>query len=189
MAASAYRDDDRRRSGRPRPGRRGLITAALATLLLGLLPAAGHASTAEISGNVLVYTAAGGEANDVTVTKRGDFFLVDDAVDITGDGGCRVETATPRHAECPAAGVQTIAIDLGDETDALHIEDAAYATLVPPEGQQAVLVTAGDGNDEVTTGAGSDQVIGDDGTDTIDTAGGDDAPAGGAGNDTIDAGA
>ena len=83
-------------------------------------------------------------------------------------------------ATCPAADVDFLWLDAGDEDDRISVdlEDTTIYTLS----------RGGDGDDTLTGGDGTDDMYGHAGDDTITGGDGDDYLDDGAGNDVVDAG-
>jgi hypothetical protein len=153
-------------------------TALLTALLILALAPAAVASTVSVEGGVLTVVAAPGETNDVAVSEitppgsqNPSQYTVRDTAGTTAGSGCA--PAAQASVACPAAGVQSVAIRLGDG------DDTAYgATLAIP-----VNASGEGGSDHITISARPGTVAdGGDGDDTLD--GGDDL-RGGAGNDRI----
>jgi RTX calcium-binding nonapeptide repeat (4 copies) len=157
---------------------KGIRSAAAATLLLVVSPAAAQAGTVEagVRGvspgpqQVLEYAAAPGERNRVTVTLAGGAYVVDDAAGVTPGVGCtREDPGVATRARCPVEGSSQgpVALLLGDGDD--------QATLIGTAG----AVRGEAGNDLLAGGSEDDALIGGPGTDVL---------VGGAGVDALDAG-
>ena len=154
-------------TARARTVRGGLIAAAAlvaATLALAA-PAARAASIVHAPGAPTIgFTAAPAEVNDVTVTREADAWAFSDpGARLEPSGDCVAVATTVR---CPAAGVTTIQLDLGDGDDTANL---AAMTI-------AALVFGRSGEDRLTGGQGPDILVG--GT-------GRDRSAGGPGNDRL----
>ncbi len=124
---------------------------------------AGTARAAEVSlqgvaggGKSLLYTAAPGEINDVDVNLQGSDYTIQDTAGspliprspcTTWNDPMLVGTA----AKCPATNVNSIQVDLGDQTDALSVGGIS-GVLVP------VTIDSGPGPDRVFSGGGSDTI-------------------------------
>jgi hypothetical protein len=137
------------------------LGAALAAALVGA-PVA-FAASAGISGNVLSYVAAPGETNDVSVSASGSDIVITDSgsgVPIADAGGCTIDAGPPSRAVCPAGGVTSISIDLGDGNDSGTIAN----DLALP-----VSLSGGDGDDVLEGGAGNDVLRGNMGDDSINS--------------------
>ena len=168
-----------------------VATAGLTAALTVVVAAPAAASTVSAtSPGVLQYVAGDGEENDVTIVRSGASLVISDApgIVIAPSGTC---TFGGGVATCPAAGVTSVMVDLGDLDDRL---------VVDPSVTLAAFVVGGIGDDEITTSSGNDAVFGDtfdlggDGADVIRTGPGNDHLQawqgdnelfGGAGNDRL----
>ena len=147
----------------------------LATVFILALaaPAAAQAGTAAVQNGVVSYVETDvNAANAVTISLSTDGTRVNisdsgrsggRALTLKSDGTCTVSRAT---ASCPAAGVVSLSVDLGDQNDVATNKTALASRLA-----------GGAGNDKLTGGTGDDVFLADAGSDTY---------AGGAGNDTAD---
>jgi Ca2+-binding RTX toxin-like protein len=159
--------------------RRRLALAGAVGALLATAPAA-HAATARKSGDTITYTAAAGEANQLTITQAGGDVVLDESsasITITDGGGCPI---TAGNARCPQAGVTKIVVNLDDRDDRLFPFDV---TVLSP-----VTATGGSGNDTLFGTQQPDTIDGGDGSDSLHSLSGDDTLTGGAGNDQFDGG-
>lgn len=157
----------------------------------------------------LTFTAAPGEANDVTLTSSGEAIVVrDGGADLQAGPGCQqvdartASCATERPGPDVNLFIRQAFVELGDGDDRF-----VTGALAEPLVLQAV---GGDGGDRLDTssatrhrptqngGAGDDVLVGgpdaellagDDGRDTITAGGGSDTVLGGAGADALDGGA
>jgi hypothetical protein len=139
-------------------------------MALAVGPAVAHAATVSATGGKLVYTAAIGEANNVTIAPWGFSLRVTEAgtkakkpLVLTAGSGCSQLSTT--EAACTVL-VSGVTVNLGDGDDFLD----ASTILLP------VTASGGPGNDTITTGHGDD---------TLDGGSGSDSLSGGAGNDTV----
>jgi Ca2+-binding RTX toxin-like protein len=129
-----------------------------------VLPAGALAAMVGIEPQRIVYAAAAGEANDLSVSlDPAGYALVDAGAEVTPGPGC---AASGGAATCPAAGIARIFVSAGDEAD-----DVENLTPIP------ATISGGDGNDSLEGGSGADTLRGNKGIDTH---------AGGAGDDFID---
>jgi Ca2+-binding RTX toxin-like protein len=193
---------------------RAVLVRALLTCASLWAFATGTASASQlrIEGNEVVYEAAGGEANAVSVTKEGAYYLFTDTgfelddttkVTITPDGDCGPVDADT--ARCPADDIVTLRVGLGDRPDTFEIIGDAYPPLDPNtvgplvvsgDAERDVLIGGngidqfhgGPGNDELRGGDGPDALGGDEGVDLVLGGSGDDTVNGGDDVDTLDAG-
>lgn len=155
--------------------------AALAVLIA--VPGVALTGTAHAAGvsvwvasGELVVKAGGAQVNKVQVTHAGDLLVVTDAVPIGAGPGCRNYKQTEVH--CPAAGVTSLWVDLGDLGDSFW-----YKGSLPG------VFDGGAGGDVLSGGSGSDKVMGGDGDDYVYGNAGDDAVYGGVGADRVYGGA
>lgn len=144
------------------------VPAALAGLAMPLVIASPAAAAAGSGinrfGSYVTYSAASGFSNKVTVTAPGGVLTVTDTAGIAVGFGCRQVNATT--ATCGlAAGVSNFTADLGDRDD-------SFTDSLPAPTFRVVL-SAGTGNDTVTTGGANDVVSVEDGfADTVNCDGG-----------------
>jgi Ca2+-binding RTX toxin-like protein len=166
-------------------GLRAGAVAIAATALLVLAPGA-FASTVAENGSTVTWTAAAGVANTVTITDSGADVTLDFSGDpVTYDNtgannnvttNCTDDDGTPADGSasvitCATPPITNVVVNAGDMNDDVDGSAVASHTLV---------VDAGDGNDNVTTGDLNDTING--------GAGNDNDLSGGAGSDTIDGG-
>jgi Ca2+-binding RTX toxin-like protein len=164
---------------------RGLVLGAAIALVLtaGLLAGCGPAhGTVRVEGNGgLVFTAAAGKANDVTVRPSGGEreVLVRDLGDtITPGEGCT--SFDPNTARC--SNVHGLALVLKDGNDEASNNTAMPASATVPDGRGII---GGPGNDVLDGGSGADRLAGDAGDDTLSGNGHDDVLRGHDGTDTL----
>jgi hypothetical protein len=120
--------------------------------------------TVSISGSTLVYTAAPGRTNDVTVAlASGTYTVQDSAAGVNSGSGCAAAGAGV--VTCPATGVRSITADGGDGNDRLVVTAGTPATLnggpgddVLAGGPKADVLQGGAGADAMGGGGGADQV-------------------------------
>ena len=169
---------------------------AIAIALGAAVPASAPASevhveaivSAATTGEYVVFTAAAGERNRVTVAyPAAGSVRVRDAVGLAAGEGCTAES--PTVAVCAARadefGDQW---ELGDGDDRLTIDGAPCgaaegSSILDGSGNDVVLAGAGD--DSLFDGPGRDRHSGRGGDDTLFSAGGADVLWGGAGTDTV----
>src|SRR3954469_4997553 len=143
--------------------RRLLVTAA--TWFALAAPVNADAATATTADGALHYTAAAGEANNVSFSRvSGETFrVIDLGATIVAGTGCTLES--PNAVTCVTAPARPIIANLGDGDD-----NATSRT------SRAVQLFGEDGNDRLAGGSGRDQ---------IDGGPGDDVLTGGTARDTI----
>lgn len=194
------------------------VTLALGTglaapsLLAGTAAAAAPEATAVLgaSDRTIVYTAATGQTNKVTVAasiSEGSeeiTYVIDDVVAINAVGGCSYPDSADRtKVSCTVATLETqdpyatLELGLGDGDDTLAYDNATdqtyyFASADLGAGKDTVTHTGSVDGNSVLGGAGDDDltvgeagvVLGGDGNDTIHAAGGSIAQ-GGNDDDTI----
>jgi Ca2+-binding RTX toxin-like protein len=186
-----------------------VLSLAAGVAGLALVPAVAGASSVRITGDeaglmrpALVFDAAAGESNRVTVRNITNGYSVRDAgATLTPGVGC---TQRATDISCPLSGdQQDPQVNLGDRNDVASITwdgglisgglgndnislgDPSLHNQNEPSGSN---VFGGAGNDRLAGGAMGDSLFGEDGNDFLDGKGGDDFLVGGAGNDVIVAG-
>jgi Ca2+-binding RTX toxin-like protein len=151
-----------------------LLGAALAVIAW---PAAAHGATAKLTKEALVYGAAPGESNHLTITavrishgggrSISGFRLSDSQAPLTAGAGC---TSNSLHTvTCPARGVTIIVAKGDDLNDTLVNETAMRSRLDGGADKDAVV--GGSANDVLYGGNGEDTLSGRGGNDTIKTRG------------------
>jgi Ca2+-binding RTX toxin-like protein len=175
---------------------RGALVLVLVCLLL---PAAAAASTARVSeyhgrGDYasLLYDAAAGEANDVTV--QGDAHSVtieDQGAEIAAGPGCAA--SAPHSVTCTSEYELTIVLRLGDEAD--HVAGEGSVSFgafggagddVLRGGQAGAVLYGDEGDDVLDAGAHSSTLVGGEGDDEMTGSDDLDFLMGGPGADSID---
>jgi Ca2+-binding RTX toxin-like protein len=161
------------------------IAASSAAAALALFAASASAATVAVQGESLVlYTAAPGEHNDLTVTGSLDGVTLDDAgagVSVTAGRGC--DQLGPHTARCyPHGDAPGVDVFAGDEDDTVRSIDSAGATVS--------LTASGEGGDDsLQASAGGSNLDGGPGADTLQGGAGIDHLIGGPGADTLSGGA
>ncbi len=164
--------------------RRRFLIILAATLGALLAPSGAHAATLSFSGDVLTYTAASGEENNLTTS-------------IAATGFCTVRT-DPCLSVSESSGVVITSFPSGDCS---ATESASVVECRVPTAMVVVLgdrddtlfdwsgpstVDGGTGNDGLDGNAGSDQVSGGAGNDALRGESGDDTLDGGDGDDSLE---
>jgi Ca2+-binding RTX toxin-like protein len=172
-------------SARRRPWPTIAVVALL--LLVATWPVAANGSTVSIAGGTLSYVAAGGETNQLSVSKFVDYDIQDGGAVITAPAACTtVDPPDQHHVTCPATGIGNVNIDLGDLNDQLTVDDSVYPPAVTP-GVFFISAEGGPGEDELIGGAGADRLDGGPGDDSSVRGGsGADHVSGGDGDDLVD---
>src|SRR5438132_13783865 len=95
----------------------GWMTALVGAVLALGAPCARAADVQALSD--VVFTAAAGEANDVSVTSQDgvNFTLTDTGAPVSAGGGCTQATEHQVTCAVPLGSRPTLRIDLGDEND------------------------------------------------------------------------
>jgi Ca2+-binding RTX toxin-like protein len=167
------------------------LTAVL--VLVGLLAAApAQAGTVASDGRTITFTAAPGEANEVTVipspTQPG-FVVVGDSVApaIAPGSDCQRKSASSTQVSCRVTGTVTLVASLGDGRD--RFNNAVHAPSIVDAGEGDDLLFGGDGDDTLIGGPGDDDFYPDWEIDPItnptDTVNGRDVIVGGDGRDSV----
>ena len=152
-----------------------LRAAALVAALALLLPASAHAGTVT-AGAGLTFTAAGGEANQLAVSRTGDRIVFSDVVPI-GEGAAECTGDGTFSVSCAALASVDVALGDGDDTLTLGaIGGGLPATADGGEGDDTLDASASTGFADVRGGAGADtlragsgesDLTGGDGADTL----------------------
>ena len=170
--------------------RRTLTSLAVAAGAALALPAGASAAGLTYEGATLVYRAAPGEANAVTLNATDDGRV---AIGETGaslsfpaDGCSQANESMP--VLCEVKSVDLLRFELGDGNDRASIQDIQVAGNV-------ISVLAGDGNDRLEGGpraastldggAGDDELTSQESGDVLAGGAGDDQLIGGAGDDQL----
>src|SRR3954452_4235695 len=125
----------------------------LTLLALLALPATAHAAAVRLdvtpdegrtpASSTLVYSAAPGEANRLSITLNDDVFTVDDVVPVAPGAHCaRVAPGDPTRVRCTDVVDPDVEASLGDRDDIAAIDP----------GDAFARVDAGPGNDRVRAG-------------------------------------
>jgi Ca2+-binding RTX toxin-like protein len=169
--------------------------AACAVAASLTVPAAAQAGTLTTEGDQIVYRAAPGETNRLTMLADDDGTLIfNDAApmtlasdDCTGRYGGRLQCR-------PLPG--GLRMELGDGDDRVILSDYMTGTIVVdggsgndhiegPNGDRVDTFLGGDGDDELLGGGGDDLLDGGPGNDDLDGSYGRDALSGGPGDDQL----
>jgi Ca2+-binding RTX toxin-like protein len=158
--------------------------AVMAALAAVFAPAAAHAhSLVRPAGAVVSYVSADATSLNTLVVRANGSRI--EFRDPTVDGGMDPGSCTPGDISadanswiiqtfCPAAGVRTIRVDLGEREDTATVSVNVATTLL-----------GGPGADRLSGGPAGDQLTGDDGDDTLAGGPGDDVVIGGLGVDEL----
>lgn len=89
---------------------------ALAAGALAVLPATGDAATITTNGADVLFSAKGGERNNVRVFLQNSALMIQDAgAPLTASGRCRI--TAPGLATCGTSGTEFLKVRLGDQDD------------------------------------------------------------------------
>ena len=132
---------DRQRSGVDRLWRipAALVLAAL-LCLVSAVPAA--ASSIQIAGSRISYSAGNGEDNALTVTRSGGNYVFTDAAGVTVAPLAPCSAGPSNVGTCPAAGISSFEIFLGNLDDS-----AALGASVPGDEIEFNRIAGGAGDD------------------------------------------
>jgi Ca2+-binding RTX toxin-like protein len=129
---------------------------------------AGAASVSVSATGMMRYNAAGGEANELTVSREGaNYVFTEGGSTPVSINGCGAFGPGPRV--CSATGVTEIQILLQDNPDSLTIDNSIAAA-----GQPRIVAEGGPGNDTLAGGSGPEALCGGLGNDMLNGGGGDD---------------
>ncbi len=175
------------------------LVAGTGALVLALVPASASAATVtRAADGTLVYAAAPGEQNRLSVQVGGI-----DGTTVLYEAGAPVDSAVPngctRDAWSGATTVtcpdpSTVRVDLADGNDTLSESLGLGVPVVATGGpgddtftgsSNADTFDGGPGNDSLIGGGGNDSLTGGDGNDTLEGRAGSDHLDGGAGDDTL----
>jgi len=164
-----------------------LLLPLAAAAVAATLPAAAQAATVSKSpAGIVLYNAAEGEDNDLTITQAGDVVTFEEAsLPVVAFGAC--SQAGLSKVECSAEQIAELGINAGDGVNVVVASAPHVTTMIAaPEsvntftgGPSGNLLIGGANHDVLTGGAGPDEIRGNGGADEI---------AGMAGADTLDGG-
>ena len=168
-----------------------LLIAGLA--VAAALPATASAATLTQEGDALVFRAAAGEANFVTISSQeGKLTISDDALNAAPAGCTRLDVGYPWVCDVPGS----VRVELGDGDDRGFVMHDAPAIPIAYSGGEGkdrinsvrtapVTINGDGGDDELESEDGSDILDGGAGADQLTGAGGDDQLRGGDGDDLL----
>jgi hypothetical protein len=172
------------------------LSTLVTTTALGLLAApAAHAATATTADGDLHYTAAAGEANNVSFSRvSGDTFRVTElGTTIAAGSGC--DQVNPNVVTCTTGAGRPIIANLGDQDDVATSRTSRTVQLFGEDGNDRLtgasgrdILDGGVGDDVLTGGSSLDRLLGRAGNDQLFGGSGGDRLDGGDGNDLLDGG-
>lgn len=168
---------------------RGALAVAVVCVLMPVATAS--ASTAQVNGSMLVYTAGAGETNAITFEPA--FFnagavSIQDSVPLTPGPGCTAVSST--KVDCDRSGLTSTRFVLGDGADNFAVSgDPGLPIGVAGEGGNDTLRADDAAANVLVGGAGDDLVVGGDRADILAGDAGDDDVQGQPGPDVIQGGA
>jgi Ca2+-binding RTX toxin-like protein len=167
----------------------GVVIAVTTTpiALIAAVPTYGATPTASASvqAGTLTYTAASGQANQVTLTAAGFSAVLTDVVPVTAGAGCVSLSATGVSCGRPFS---RIVIDTLDGDDTVFKKNETPTVVRTGDGADSVTVELAREADEITdidAGPGDDIINGGGGAERIDGGTGADRINGGAGDDGV----
>ncbi|HWS37197.1 MAG TPA: calcium-binding protein [Actinoplanes sp.] len=169
----------------------GATAAAIGTAAFLSAPAQAAAATGTVklaSGDTqVVYKAAAGKANAVTIAVSGSTIVIDDKVALKpASAGCQQVAGDKTRVRCKITSALTsVSVTLGDKNDAVVNKTAVRLSVSGGAGNDTIF--GGGGADSLRGGAGNDKIYGLGGADKIFGGAGNDKIYGGAGDDEIEA--
>jgi Ca2+-binding RTX toxin-like protein len=177
---------------RTRQGAAAVALGIVATALLPASPARAASATVALQAGKIVFRAAAGQVNNLTVSRLGTTgYMFADIVPVTPGAGCAAVGVTAVACIAAANVILDIDIDTGDLDDTVTKTSGNTSVIAGgagndvlnggPSGTDVDLSTSndlrgGDGNDILTGGTG---------TDVLDGGPGADKMLGGAGSDLV----
>ncbi|KUL34618.1 calcium-binding protein [Actinoplanes awajinensis] len=182
--------------------RAGVLLVAPLVLGVAAVPAQAAAGgvvhvVTDKSGTRVVYTAAAGTTNRVSITRSGTRLVVDDRVSVKAGAGCKAVKRDKTKVICSSsrgwAGI-TLTLGTGNDVAVNHTNVRLRADGGPGQdrltgGSAVDSLTGGTGNDMLDGASGNDNLYGSDGNDTLYGSTGNDYLIGDNGTDVLLGGA
>lgn len=179
--------------------RAGTLVALLAACLGAGGAATAQAGTLSSEGGALVFRAAPGERNFISVSPSSmtpGTIRFDDSTSPGSGGLCTSESEFTTAVTCPMHGA--IRIETGDNNDVVNLPDELASVAFTVDGgagddtlrggafaERAETLIGGPGNDKISGGPGDDVLRGGDGDDELEGQAGNDQLFGEGGNDKL----
>jgi Ca2+-binding RTX toxin-like protein len=192
-----------RRLGRWVAGGVAVAAVAAQALISASTAHAAQGTTVQRFGfDIYLVLAADGRANNITISDdpSANAFFVEDTGDVIVINNSSCTAVNRNKVSCPRSGGARITLDAGDGDDRVTKSITAPAVLIGGLGNDTIsttgtngadldVVSGGPGNDTITGGGLTEDLVGGPGDDTLNGNAGQDQLDGGLGNDRIFGGA
>jgi len=175
---------------------RGLTapTCALAALAAAALPSAANAATITTAGaGTYTYAGAPGEVNSMSIQAPaggGVLFYANEGVNVTSaPAGCTDAYGSGDWSEVICADPKAVVVQAGDGNENITMSSGLGFTVTVDGGAGSDWIRGADGNDALAGGPGNDKLEGSAGNDALDGGDGDDELIGSSGADHLSGGA
>ncbi|SDT75208.1 calcium-binding protein [Actinoplanes derwentensis] len=160
------------------------VTLLGTTTAVGMFAAPAQAAsdaTVSVLGESLIFKAAKGKVNRVSISQSGGKVVFDDRVAVKAGAGCAPVKGDKTKVTC--TGVAQLHINLGDRDDVFVNRTALTSNVAGVNGNDTL--TGGPGRDYLSGGAGNDKLYGGAGGDTLTGDSGKDVLYGNADSDML----